>query len=62
MLEPDPAPGTRPLDGQFYPLVVTNPSHFSVLGLLWLPLGATWARFGGGWASMLEVFGDHFLF
>ena len=45
MLEPDPAPGTRPLDGQFYPLVVEDPGHFSVLGLPWLPLGATWARF-----------------
>ena len=50
MLEPDPAPGTRPLDGQFYLLVVEDPGHFFGLGAAlapsWRHLGSIWGRLG----------------
>ena len=36
-------------------------SSFSVFGASWPPLGALWARFGRVRASILEVFGAHFL-
>ena len=36
-------------------------SSFSVFGPRWPLLGALWARFGRVRASMLEVFGAHFL-
>ena len=36
-------------------------SSFSVFGASWPPLGALWARFGSVRASILEVFGAHFL-
>ena len=36
-------------------------SFFSVFGASWPPLGALWARFGKVRASILEVFGAHFL-
>ena len=38
-----------------------GPSFFSVFGASWPPLGALWARFGRVRASILEVFGAHFL-
>ena len=34
---------------------------FSVFWVSWPPLGALWARFGRVRASILEVFGAHFL-
>ena len=37
-------------------------SSFSVFGASWPPLGALWARFGRVRASILEVFGAHFLY
>ena len=50
MLEPDPAPGTRPLDGQFYLLVVEDPGHFfgfgAALAPSWRHLGSIWGRLG----------------
>ena len=36
-------------------------SSFSVFWASWPPLGALWARFGRVRASILEVFGAHFL-
>ena len=36
-------------------------SSFSVFGASWPPLGALWARFGRVRASILKVFGAHFL-
>ena len=57
MLEPDPAPGTRPLDGQFYLLVVEDPGHFfgfgAALAPSWRHLGSILGRLGidvgGSW-------------
>ena len=41
--------------------VLLGLSFFSVFWASWPPLGALWARFGRVRASILEVFGAHFL-